>query len=785
MWWLGDIVGGWRTIRRRPAAYLNMSLVLGLGIGLATTVFCLADSFLRPLPYPRPTELAVLSIDVGPLAAFGPYPDGPPLGMLEGRGDLFAGVAGYRRASAVRFVQATGTVSVRVAQVTQNFFAILGVRSPWPADQQRLGAGAIPMCLTADGARRVFGTPPAVGTRLLRHGGGVVEIVGVLPPSFIFPSDAPAFPIEGLIPAAVGSGPSSWDERSMAVVGWTLLARMRERVSPAMVQAALSTPTTPYDHVSVSAKSLTSYMTRLGRRLAVGALVAAALLYVLCLANFVNLLLARTIYRGSELAIRTVLGAGRSQLVRLVSVEVVVVVVGAVALGLGIAAWALAASRGAAPAEYLALGQPRLTIRALLVAFGLGLGTLLVGVMAANWLCAHVPKVVVTSGGTLHAGRVRWMRRVMSAAQSATGIILLLGASVLARSYVNLVTQRTGLSGDTVVATASYPDEHSGAVFQADIDRTLDRLRHLPGITAAAAVQGSLVNRTILASVALVRGQAVRVESRAVTPDYFAVVGSRVVAGRGFVSQDGADAALVNETFAQRFFPGGNTVGQPIAASGGLQIVGVVSDMFDVALDRRPEPTVFQRLDNPGGCRPDCNRIHYVLRTARRRPDVSLSAATAIASVKRDAAVVEVTEIRERLLSSVRERAFATLALFSFAATGITVCLSGLVGIVVFVVSRRTSEIAIRMAVGAGSFGVLRAVAGETVLSLAVGIAGGLLVGGWMLTGLARLSYGIRPDDLGTILAATAGMMCAGMIAVLVPARRALRLSPSLALRVE
>ncbi len=783
--WIPDLLQGARSIRHRPTACLAMTAVLGLGIGLTTAVFCLADPFLfRPLPYARPGDLAVVSVQLDPLTAFAPPDQALTLGNLEDQDRLFTDVAAYRPAAAMRLTLPGGSLALPVAEVTRSFFAVLGLPPGGTADWQSRSGDVTPLWVTAAAAKRLVGDAAARGVRLPRHGGGSVEIVGVLPKSFVFPSQSSLAAVEGVIPAAHGRGTPTDVERAMTVAEWTVLVRLRQGIRPATVRAMLPAAARSGGLTAVTVTPLTSYMTRHVRRLALGALAVSLLLFGLCVANFANLLLARTVYRSPELLVRSVLGARLGDLVRLVSAEVLVVAAAAVVTGLAVAGLALAASRGVTPADYLVLGAPVLTMRAACVALWLGTVVVVVGVSAASWLCARVPASVVSPSAALNAGRIRWMRHLMGATQSGLGLLLLLGASVLARSYVNLVTQRTGVSPDAVVVTASYPDEHAGPLFQADIEATLDRLRRVPGVSAAAAAKGSLVDRTVFVSAAHVRGRTVPVAVKRVTPGYFEALGSRVLAGRGLDARDRSGVALVNETFARRHFPDGSVLGQVIGG-GDLQIAGVVADMFDVALDRPPEPTVFQLLASPEGCHRDCNRVHYVLRVDPVATGVRAAAALAITGVNRQAAVVDSTEMRERLLASIREKAFATFVLAIYAVTGVGVCSVGLVGIVSFLVSRRTSELAIRMALGATRMALVRTVVSDTLASVAVGVAGGLLVGRWTLTFLSHLSYGTEPTDPWTIAGATLVMALIALVGVLVPAMRTLRLSPWSALRVQ
>jgi predicted permease len=781
----GDVRQALRFLLRQPLVALAVMTVLGLGLGLSTAVFCLADPFLfRPLPYTRPADLAVLMLRI---EQYGTAPGGAErltLGALEDRTDLFAAVAAYQLAPSLRLVRSSGAVSMRVARVTRRFFSVLGVPSPWPADRWSATQDLLLVALAPAAAARIVGSEVPAGARIPRSGGGTVEIVKVLPPSFVFPSNATLFPIDGLVPLAGVTAELHGDERQLSLVDWTVVARLRKGISPGVVQQALSQPAGSSARVIVEARSLDSYMTRRVRLLAAGALAAALLLYGLCLGNFANLFLARAVHRSSELVTRRALGARLRHLVQALSTEATVVAVGAVVAGLGFAVLALAVSRGATPAQYLALGAPGLSKRAVLATCLMGGLIPIVGLAVALSLCTGIPRAAVASAMAADGRRVRMMRRVMTAAQSAIGILLLLGALLLGRSYLNLVSQPAGVAWDALVATASYPDDHGGPSLQSDIDATLDRIRRVPGVTLAAAARGSLLDRTVFVGGTVVRGVGVPAGTRQVTPDFFSAVGSRVVAGRGLRPQDSA-TAVVNESFARRYFPNSMAVGATIGGHASLEIVGVASDMFDVALDRPPEPTVFTLLDRPSGCSRDCNRIHYVVRVERGTQDVSPAIARAIGAASRDAATIETTTIGTRLLGSVQERAFAAIVSTLFAATALAVCLAGIASVVAFLASRRTREIAIRLALGAGPTRLITLLAWETLVSVAAGLSAGLVAGHWLLGALTHVLYGLAPGDPWTIVHATIALSAAAATSVVAPAVRALRVSPALALRGE
>jgi hypothetical protein len=370
----------------------------------------------------------------------------------------------------------------------------------------------------------------------------------------------------------------------------------------------------------------------------------------------------------------------------------------------------------------------------------------------------------------------------MAATQSAMAIILLSGAALLFRSYVNLTSQDTGFARHVLVVSASYPPGHSGPRLQADIDETIERLRRVQGVVAVGAATGPMVDDLMSVQMVRANGRPGPVGRKDITPGYFDAVGTPLAHGRYLTSDDLRTGVVVNESFASRFWPGGQAIGQQVIL--GMRpalIVGVVRDTFDIALDSPPQPTVFALLNNPAVA----SRVNYALRLAPATQPAPAVLAREIAVVNADAVVIQATTLRGRLTATVKDRTFATLVLTFFAVAGLGVCGAGLIGIVSFVVARRTREIAIRMALGATPSRIRQLVLREALSAAAIGALAGLVAGRWLSQTLTSLLYGLQPDDGPAILIAVVVMTLVVIVASLIPARRATHLSPSDALRAD
>jgi ABC-type antimicrobial peptide transport system permease subunit len=346
--------------------------------------------------------------------------------------------------------------------------------------------------------------------------------------------------------------------------------------------------------------------------------------------------------------------------------------------------------------------------------------------------------------------------------------------------------QDTGFSANVLVLTTSYPDECVGHTLEQRISATVRGLQLVPGVEAAGALIGQMLNRRLIFGGVTIRGEAVAATPKAVTPEYFVAAGTRLIAGRTLTAEDrNRSAIVINESLARRYWPDGLPVGKSVSLGGTSvsEVVGVVSDNLDVALDRRPVATVFSLLENPSGCTGDCNDVSYLVRGQRSPEELRALAVRTVERLNEDAVVTETGTVAERLGESVQDRAFAALVLVLFAGACAGVSVAGVVGIVAFVVTRRTHEIALRVAIGATPVRVLRLVLGEVVAAAAAGVVVGGVAAHWGSRALEHLLYQVKVGDWGTVFVASLAMMGATMAAAAVPVLRALRIPPSSALR--
>jgi predicted permease len=565
------------------------------------------------------------------------------------------------------------------------------------------------------------------------------------------------------------------------------VARLKSGVTLDNVQAMLTARTALCPFV-LQVRSLESYMTGRLRPLALGALAAALLIGLVCAANVDSLLIAREAYRVTEFATRTALGATRRDLMRLVLIEMGLLGFFGTLAGLMVADVALALVGRVIPDQYTLFGLPDVTLRVVGFAGSFGAAVVLAGVVTA-WMVWRKTQPAL---GSLRAEarKIKWLRFIMAASQSATATVLLVGGALLVRSYINLWFQNTGFSGNVEVISVSYPEMQASQQLIMEINATVTQLRRIPGVTNAGAISSpflSNIGRAGGAPTARIAGRAIALAADEITVGFFEAVGAQCRAGRLLGAHDhGWNAVLANEAFVRWLLPDvdmKSAVGKVGTLPDGslMEIVGVIQDTFSSSLDKLPAPKLYMPIAKPWASMP----VHYVLRLSKRSTSFETAARFAVAAVNADAVITQSGFLDERLAGTVKTRSFATMILGSFAAAGLGITASGLFGMFAFVVARRTRELAIRRAIGAPRRHIVWVVIREAATAAACGSAIGLVIGFWLSKYLQSEVYGISTSDSLSLTTAALSMVIAASVAAYIPARRALRLSPTEALRVE
>lgn len=770
------------TFRRRGGSGAAASLA-AIGVGLLSAMFAVADPYtLRDLPYPAPNRLAVVRIAGDGLAEGTPV---PTLNDLRQAHDLFDGVAFVRPGLTLRFENEEGALAIQVLQVSEDFFRVVGLPTPRSADWRSEGTtGIVPALVTAEGRRHLPDASIQVGS-VIRTDQGGLRIVGLLPEGFIVPSSRGPVRADVLTAMTVQDVPVvavdsvGRNGRRFANDPVPLLTRLAPTASADIVRERLSDGLIPGRRTRVQIEPLRAAMLGDAQLVSWGALAAGSLVLFACAANVGNLMLVRAAHRTRELHTREALGATGLDIVRLWTFEFVALAVASAVGGLGITAATLVAVDRTVPELFSSLGSPRVTLRVIVFA----------ALAAALVFATAIPPIAISrvrgsrkgpASAALPNGR-RW-RLLLMTLQAAMAMILAMGAGLLLRSYYELVTQDTGFDKSSAVLTVSYPVvAGSTTELMPTVLDTLGQLARVPGVKAVGATSGQVVSSGISSVTITAGGQSMRVGLGQVTPAFFEAAGMRILEGRALSETDSHwRGVVVNQSLAHAAFGDSSPLGQLVIRNNShAVVVGVVRDAYDKTLDRHPTPTLYETL--AGGL----SSITYVMSPGASAMANAQSVRRAIAAVTSKGAPGRLQTIASRYDSTVRDRTFATVVLALFGIAGVAVCATGVAGLVAFVVNRRTSELSLRLILGASTGQILWLVARDAVGAAIVGGVLGLGLGHGMSRWLEHFVYGITPGDVGATLCAGGVLLGVVLVSAVVPALRAARLNPSVALRVE
>jgi putative ABC transport system permease protein len=789
---LQDVRYALRMLRRSPGFASLAVLTLALGVGSTTIIYAIIDNLLlRPIPYEHVERLVRVfeTQDGRPDALISAsYPN---LLDWQTRSPSFDALGVYQSRSLILVDGDPERVTSGTA--THGFFEASGAdpllgRTFTEADS---APGAPKVMILSHGAwRRRFGADPNVIGRSVRTADGPYEIVGVLGPARMFAGDL-EFWTAFQVPAA---------NVRRDVRGYFVLARLRDGITVDQAQAEM-------DAIARSLASEYAENRGWGVRLmpmqewrARGMTDSlytyfGAVLFILLIgcANVAGLLVARGSGRASEIAIRSALGARRGRIVRQLVTESVVLALLGGSLGALLAWWSIAALLPLFPVT-LPTAWIAIDLRVLAIAItASGLAGLLFGL---------APALALSRAGNAAAlkdqarSTPRWGRRIGSGLiviEVALSLVLLTGAGLLTRTLVKVYAVDPGIEPDRVIAlraTPLLPRGSEPARAHEFYRQLIDRVVGAPGVQSAAAIStppfGGSTSFTMVVSDLV--GTPVGVSPRAVSPRYFATMGTPLVAGRDFTSADlppGERVVMVNQTAAAKLWPGESPLGRHLrfssrdTSSDPYEVVGVAADARHDGLDEEVLPEIYQ---------PFTHRSELDLTIVARAAD-----ADGLGRMFRDmtgglperALVRPARRFTEMIDFTVRQRKNRTILLAILATLGLALAAVGIFGLTACTVSQRTREIGVRMALGADSRRVMRAVLGSQVWPLVAGIVLGLTGSWWATHAIRAFLFGVEPVDVVSFAAAAAVIIAAGLAACYVPARRALRVDPVIALRAE
>jgi putative ABC transport system permease protein len=793
-------------LRKRPSFTVVAVLTLALAIGASTALFSIVNVVvLNPFPYKDPSRLFFVRQSL------------PKLGVQEqirSSGPEFVDFANsgiFERVAAVEPVSRNLTGSneperVAAAKVSTEFFNVLGIepmlgRTVAPNEQ---GPNGQRVLVISHGLwQRRFGGDKAVLGQKVSLDDEPFTIIGVMPPQFRFEESQAWFPF-----------PFDFNQRQRDGRAYLILARTSSATTEQQVSAALNNlarqneqdfvgTNQEYAGRTIYLQSLAQYYFGSTRRALFILLGAVGLVLLIACANIANLLLARAMSRSHEIAIRNAMGASRARIIRQMLIESAVLGLLGGGLGLLIASWGTKLLFKLIPTGILPTGV-EITMNVQVLLFTLAV-SLVTAFIFGLWPAIQGSRTqtrealqAASKRSTAGAG-ARRAQSVLVVAEVALSLVLLVMAGLMIRSFAKLTNIDPGMSTSNVMSMrinrspAKSNDGEKNAVF---FQQVIDRVKTLPGIESVAVVSHPPFSSTeelpiTLESVGNAGAQTQAIDTRTVSADYFNTLQIPLVGGQFFSVEDGPQATpvvIVNKAMANRYWPGQDPLGKRIkmgnadSKSPWFAVKGVVKDSAQLTLEREIRPEIYFPL---GQMAWRYRRMNVAVRTSVDPKSTLPAIQAAIREVDKDQPVYQVQTIEESIRDTVGTRRFALTILILFAVLALVLAVSGIYGVISYSVAQRTQEIGIRMALGARATDVLRLVLGQFMRLTVLGVAVGL-VAAYLLTRLmASLLFGVTATDITTFVLVPISLLLVALVACLIPARRATRVDPLVALRYE
>ncbi|MBV9924260.1 MAG: ABC transporter permease [Acidobacteria bacterium] len=802
---LQDLRYGLRTLSKRPGLTLVAVLTLGLSIGINTAVFSVVYAALvRPLPFPAPERLVVAAAE-NRRGGAAEVRGVAPADFMDWRAQsrAFDGLAAYTGGG---LTLDTGGLPEQLSgvRVSEDFFGLLGVAPALGrvlAPEEFVDAGVRPVLLSHRLWQRRFGGDPGViGKQLPLVGGGSATVVGVMPERFRYPAYA-----EVWTPLPSKSGElRQRTSRYFAVVGRLKSGLTREQAQGELggVAARLA-EAYPDSNGDWGVRLIPLRETLVGSQARTALLVlfgAVGFVLLIACANVTNLLLARSTARYKEMAVRAALGATRWRVVRQLLAESVLLTVAGGALGVVLALWGVDGLLALVPEElrFARLDEARVDgwVLAFTAFVSLSAGVL-VGLLPGLKVSKPDLNLALkeTGRGASSEARVRRARGLLVVAEIAVTLVLLVGAGLLLRSFIRLQQTELGFEPRNLLTlTVGAPPQLYGQNAQRAeyFGKMQERLAALPG-ARGAALASSLPLDWVLNFSFGVEGRPARAGEEpqadylAVSPNYFEVMRIPLLRGRGFTERDadGAPAvALINETMARRVFPGEDPLGKRLTIDYmerriALEVVGVVADTKQSV----GQPTGIQIYD----CylqRPWLSSS-FIVRTEGDPTALAPAAQRAVREVDAARAAAGVRTMEQLLSEQVAQPRFYAQLLTAFACVALLLAAVGVYGVMSYTVTQRTHEIGIRIALGARGGDVIRMVVRQGMALALGGVLAGLAAAFALTRVLASLLYEVSATDATVFAFVSLLLTAVALLACLVPARRATKVDPIVALRYE
>jgi len=799
-----DVRTGARALVHSPVFTVVTVLSLALGIGANTAIFSVVNGLLlRPLPYPESEQI----VDIWHT---------PPQQSFPGLDRFSVSPANYLdwKAQSTAFEQmavytdtglslstSNDPLPLIGAVVSSDFFSVLRTNAmqgrTFTPDEERPGRDQV-VVIGHKLWQRAFGANPNIIGQTLTLNSRSFTVVGIMPAGFEFPREA-----ELWVPLA-------WDDnerKTRSIHDYLVVARLKQNMSVQQAQAEMSTISSrleqqyPEENTGWGARVIPLRDDLVGDvRLALLVLFSAVgfVLLIAC-ANVANLMLARGANRQKEMAVRIALGAGRARLIRQLLTESVLLAVVGGLLGLLLAVWGskMLVQLGELPnpgnigIDTWALGFT------LLVSFAAGI---IIGIVPAlQFTRTSISESLKQGSGRTGGSPIKQhTRKALVVSEVALSLVLLIGAGLMIRSFWKLQNVNPGfdtgnaLTMSIVLNWSRYSEPHQRLAF---VDRALEQIRAVPGVVSVATTTkvpltggGSTQPFTVEGRPAGAIAEQPMAQTRYITPDYFRAIGISLRQGRFFTDQDrdnSVPVVIISEAMARRFWPGENPIGKRLTPSfhsqqGPREIVGIVGDVKTSGLDVDASAMMYMPFKQA-----PMPFMSFVVRTASNPEGLIQPVSRAIYSIDKEQALTNVETMEQVLRKSMSSRRFNMTLLLTFAGVALMLAAVGVYGVMNYTVTLRRRELGIRMALGAQKTDVLRLVVGQGLTLTLIGVAAGLLAAYGLTRLMVSLLYGVTATDYLTFGSVSVVLIAVGLAASYVPARRATKVNPTIALRAE
>jgi predicted permease len=805
-----DLKHAVRLLVRQPGVTIIAIVTLSLGIGANAAIFSAVDAILlRPLPYDEPDRLVMV------------WEKRPAEGVLDNlvaaadyldwarMNTVFGSVAAF--AQTTRDLTGSGDpIRLGTGAVTPAFFDVFRIKMhlgrTFEVAEGIQGRNRV-VILSHGLWQRRFGSDPAIVGRTITLNGFSFEVVGVLPPTFVFPDPT----LEMWTPLAFEGTPEplSRDTHNYFVYGrmkpGVSLQQARAEMDRLGAQLSSQYPETNRTH-GIWVTSLRDQITGPMQRSAAQAsslrsgllLLLAAVGFVLLIAcvNVANLLLARAAGRRREMAVRAAIGAGRARLAGQALTESLVLGLAGGIAGLLVAHWGIVAFRELTPQSTQLVGLERLAldVRVSLFAFLLSVVTGLVFGLLPAWHLAKQDVNLALKDGGRTAGMVRRrLRLALVVSEIALASLLLVSAGLTLRSFQSVLRAQPGFTSDgvlTSVVTLPVSRYRNNEMVVSAVEQIQSRFAAIPGVRAVGAtsllpLSGQDSRRGIVVEGRVARPDTpTRAHPRSVTAGYFRAMGLQLTSGRFFTDADNANAspvAIVNETMARSYWPGKSPVGSRVRYTGTQEVrevVGVIKDVRHWGIDVQVNPEMYV----PYAQLP-ISSVTFAVAAQVEPASLTSAIREQLRAYDPNLPLSNVRTMNEVAARSVGARRAAMVLLAVFGVFALLLAAAGIYGVMSHLVALRTSEIGVRMTLGARPLELMRLILQEGLLQTAIGLAIGLGAAVLVMRMFKTMLYEVSPADPFTLMAVSVALLITAALACTIPARRAMRVDPVQALR--